>query len=162
MRTNGSKDSRPLSIMQKKYVAARIAGLNMTQAAQSAGYKDPACQGNQIEHKPYIKAELERQYKKHERLSDMSKKKVMDGMLEAIEQAKLMADPSAQISGWREIARMCGYYEPQRLKVEVSVSAKRMLSQYEALSDDELLKLADQTIIDSDDFEVMEESDQNG
>jgi hypothetical protein len=53
---------------------------------------------------------------------------------------------------------MCGYYEPQRVQVEVSVSAKRLFSQFETLSDEELLKLAEQEILDGD--ELITESGQ--
>ena len=91
-----------------------------------------------------------KEWAKAEKMSEMSKKKVMDGMLYAIDQAKLLADPSAQIAGWREVAKICGYYEPQKVKLEVSVSAKRMFSQFETLSDEELLKIAETEIIDVD------------
>ena len=39
---------------------------------------------------------------------------------------------------------MCGYYAPVKQQVDVSVSAKRMVDQFEAMSDAELLRLADQ------------------
>jgi phage terminase small subunit len=48
------------------------------------------------------------------------------------------------IAGWREIAKMLGYYEPERRKIDVSVSAKRMVDQFETMSDEELLRLAGQ------------------
>lgn len=122
--------------------------MNCHQAAQSAGYAMPHIQGPAVEKSPFVRAALEKEWAKAEKVSEMSKKKVMDGMLYAIDQAKLLADPTAQISGWREIAKICGYYEPQRVQIDVSVSAKRLFSQFETLSDDELLKIAEQEIID--------------
>jgi hypothetical protein len=48
------------------------------------------------------------------------------------------------ISGWREIAKICGYYER---KVEVSIhpniAAQRLVSQLETMSTDELMKLSE-------------------
>jgi hypothetical protein len=124
--------------------------MNVTQAAQAAGYSHPAISGYHIDKSPFVKEALTKEFVKAEKVSEMSKKKVMDGFLSAIDQAKLLADPTSQISGWREIAKMCGYYEPQRVQLEVSVSAKRLFSQFETLSDDELLKIAEQEIIDVD------------
>lgn len=139
-----------LSEKQRAFVDARAKGMNCTAAAQAAGYAIPKIQGYQLEKNPIVKAELKKQWALAEKAGEISKKKVLDGMLYAIDQAKLLADPSSQIAGWREIAKICGYYEPQKVKVEVSVSAKRMFSQFEALSDEELLKIAEQDIMDVD------------
>lgn len=150
-----------LTPQQVEYVAARAKGMNCVQAAQAAGYSTPNIQGYQLENKPHVKAALQKEWKRAEKAAEISKKRVLDGMMDAIDQAKLMADPTAQISGWREIAKICGYYEPQRLQVEVSVSAKRLFSQFETLSDEELLKIAEKEVIDVDEFEVVEnESDE--
>jgi phage terminase small subunit len=152
MTTIVKREKRASSMTPKQhaFVQARLKGLNCVQAAQAAGYATPNVQGYQMESNPTIMAALKRERERAERVSDMSKKRVMDGMLHAIDQAKLLADPTAQISGWREIAKMCGYYEPKKVQLEVSVSAKRMFSQFETLSDAELLKLAETEIIDVD------------
>ena len=131
-----------LTPKQLAYVEARSNGLNIVQSAQAAGYSRPDIVGYKVEKTPAIQAAIQKAWKKHEKAAEMSKKKVLDGMLYAIDQAKILADPTAQISGWREIAKMCGYYEPKKMQVEVSVSAKRMLSQFEVMSDAELLQLA--------------------
>jgi hypothetical protein len=34
-------------------------------------------------------------------------------MLEAIDRARVRADPAAQIAAWREIGKMLGYYAPE-------------------------------------------------
>lgn len=151
------KRSKTFSKQELDYVAARAKGMNCVQAAQAAGYSQPNIQGYQVEKRPSIQAALQKEWKRAEKVMDISKKQVLDGMMDAIGQAKLMADPMAQISGWREVAKMCGYYEPQRLQVEVSVSAKRLFSQFETLSDEELLKIAEQDIIEADEFEVLDD-----
>lgn len=135
--------SKTFSQRERDYVAARAKGLNSVQAAQAIGAPFPRVQGSQLEKRPAVQAALKREWERAERVSDVSKKQVMDGMLSAIEQAKLLADPTAQIAGWREVAKMCGYYEPRKVQLEVSVSAKRMFSQFETLSDEELLKLVE-------------------
>jgi phage terminase small subunit len=149
--------SRTLSAKQHAFVQNRAKGMNCVQAAQAAGYSIPDVQGYQVEKNPLVAEKLKKEWALAERTSEMSKKKVMDGMLYAIEQAKILADPSSQIAGWREVAKICGYYEPQKVKIEVSVSAKRMFSQFETLSDDELLKIAEEEIVDVDAVFVGEE-----
>lgn len=146
-----------LTPKQHKYVKARLSGVDSIPAARLAGYSNARMNAKVVAAAPVVQSALDAGFRQNEKRAEMTKQKVINGMLEAVEQAKMLADPNAQVNGWREIAKMCGYYEPQRLQVEVSVSAKRMLSQYEALSDEELLKLADQTVIDSDDFEVIDD-----
>ena len=34
--------------------------------------------------------------------------------------AREQQDPAAMIAGWREIAKLCGYYAPERRRIEVS------------------------------------------
>ena len=149
-----------LSPMQIAFVKNRASGMNCVQAAQAAGYSTPNVQGYQVENNPAVRAALQKEWAKAEKASDMTKAKVMEGMLYAIEQAKILADPTAQISGWREVAKICGYYEPQKMKIEVSVSAKRMFSQFETLSDDELLRIAETEIIDVDAL-LVDENQEN-
>lgn len=151
--------SHTLTPKQAAFVEARSKGMNCVQAAQAAGYAFPDVKGYTIESVPAVKAAIAKAWAANEKAAAMTKKKVMDGMLYAIDQAKLLADPTAQISGWREIAKMCGYYEPQKMKVEISVSAKRMFSQFETMSDEELLKIADTEIIDVDATEVEGENE---
>ena len=42
----------------------------------------------------------------------MTRKKVMDMLLESYDMAKLMAEPASMVSAAREIEKMCGYYAP--------------------------------------------------
>ena len=119
---------------------------NATAAAIRAGYsarsahvtacrmlKDRVVQAAVAERQDEIAEELE-----------ISREKVMRGLLEAVEIARLQADPAALVKAWSELARMCGYYAPVKQRVDVSVSAKRMVGQLELLSDVQLLRLAEQ------------------
>ncbi len=152
--------TRELSPQQKKFVAARAKGMAPPEAAEAAGYAYAKVAGYEYARKPNIIAAVQKEFKRAERVSDMSKKKVMDGMLEAIEHAKLMSEPMTQIAGWREVAKMCGYYEPTKVQLDVSVSAKRLFSKFETMSDEELLRLAETEIIEVEDFEVISDGTQ--
>lgn len=61
------------------------------------------------------------------------------------------------VSGWREIGKMCGFYEPTKTKVEVSVNGRVMVERINAMSDEELLRLAegDGNVFDGE-FSVIE------
>ncbi len=48
----------------------------------------------------------------------------------------------AQISGWREIAKMLGFYAPERREVKLSTAGAALRAEYEALSDEDLLAIA--------------------
>ena len=69
----------------------------------------------------------------------MERQDVIAGLLEAIELAKERQEPAAMIRGWAELARLMGFYQPQRHAVEVSAGAD--MRRYEAMSDAELLAI---------------------
>lgn len=141
-----------LNSMQQAFVRGVAEGLNHTAAAHMAGYKHPAVQGHQLLQRPHIKKALVLAREEYVKASQMTKKKVMDGFLDAIAQARTISDPSAQIQGWNSIAKMCGYFEPTKHKIEVDVKGKIVIERLQALSDDELIKLAegDGDIIDAE------------
>ena len=85
-----------------------------------------------------LKAKYEAKYEEE---AQMTRKKVMDGFLEAIDMAKLMAEPATMVSGWREIAKMCGYMAPVEHKMKVDVTGNIVLDRMNSMSDAELLKV---------------------
>ena len=83
--------------------------------------------------------------------TNMSRKKVMEGLLESIEMAKDQRQPNSMITGWKEIGRMCGFYEPERREITLSVNSKEILEELTTLSKDKLLEMAaDQDAIEGE------------
>ena len=135
-----------LSDKRSRFVAEYCVDQNGTQAAIRAGYAPASAYSaaHRLLKKDEIRAAVaERQGEMAEEL-EISREKVMRGLLEAVEIARLQADPGAMVKAWSEIARMCGYYAPVKQQVDVSVSAKRLVDKFEVMSDAELLRLADQ------------------
>lgn len=64
------------------------------------------------------------------------------GIMEAIEMAKLCADPASMIRGWSEIGKMLGFYAPEVKRIEVTNATGSLIKQYEQMSDEELYQLA--------------------
>lgn len=148
-----------LTEQQKIFVNAIIKGKAPNIAARMAGYSQPDNQCYTIAKSPKVQAAIQYLYKKYEKAGDVSRKKVMDGMLEAIDMAKLQADAGNMIAGWREIAKMCGYYAPEVKKVEVNITAKRVIDKLETLSDADLLQMIEESsnVIEGEATEILDE-----
>lgn len=134
-----------LSARQQRFVKHYVRLGNASQAARQAGYAEAgarvtACRLlTQINIQEAVSAER-RRYEKGLRIT---REQVIDELRSAIEIARNQGNVSAMISGWREIAKICGYYE-RRVEVSVhpNVAAQRLISQLETLSSHELMKIA--------------------
>lgn len=90
---------------------------------------------------PHFKKAMEAEYRRSQLAANMNRKVIMRGMLEAVEMAKDMRQPSSMITGYKEIARMCGYYEPERREILLSVDSKKLLEDIQQLPKEKLLEL---------------------
>jgi phage terminase small subunit len=142
-----SKKER-LSPMQRKYVeAVSQDGLSKRQAAKAAGYSSPRTAIQSLDKLPIVQDSIARERQACEEELNMTRKKVVDGLMEAIDIGRIKADPLSMVAGWREVAKICGYYEPIKHKIEVSVNGQVLLNQITTMSDEDLLKLADEAAI---------------
>lgn len=147
-----------LSDKQKLFVDGIMRGMTQTMAARAAGYSRPNTEGYRLMQMPAIHEAITITQRKYERASQMTRKKVMNGFLEAIEMARLQSDSAVMVNGWREIGRMCGYYAPEKKVLDINITAKRVVSQLETMSDAELLNMIeeDSEMIEGEFMEVME------
>lgn len=130
-----------LTAKQKVFVKALVKGKTVAQAAEIAGYS-PSTARNTYKG-VYVQAALKYLHKQHREAARVSRKKVVDGMLEAIEMAKEKNEPAVMIAGWREVGKICGFYAPEVKQINLNVTAKAVLTQMETMSDEELLKLVE-------------------
>lgn len=77
-------------------------------------------------------------------VSNMSRKRVMRGMLEAVDMARDMHQPNTMLSGFKEIGRMCGFYEPEKREVMLSVKSEEIVKEMKTLTREQLLKIAEE------------------
>lgn len=147
-----------LTDQQKLFCEQIMKGKSPGVAARIAGYVQPESQGYQIVKSPKVQAAIQYMHKKHEAAAQMTRKKVMDGFLEAIDMARMQADSSTMVAGWREIGRMCGYYAPEVKKIDISITAKRVIDKLETLSDDDLLQMVEENakIIEGEAVEILD------
>lgn len=146
---------RPLTQKMKEFVRQWAAGESILSASVRAGYTDGGTYAYRLAKDPAILKLYHAEKLRYEEASSMTRKRVMDGLLEGIEMAKLMAEPASMIAGWREVGKMCGYYEPRKAKIEINVSGNVTVKQLESLPDHELLKLVRGEVEDVE-FEEVE------
>jgi phage terminase small subunit len=131
---------KPLTAQQLAFAHAWASGESTASAALRAGYSDEAI-GYRLIRMPNVRRAYDIEKAKYEEACQMSRKKVMDMLIESFDMAKLMAEPAAMVSAAREIGKMCGYYEPVRIKMDMTVNGEVAVRQLNAMSDAELLKL---------------------
>lgn len=148
--------SSVLTDTQEKYVDARASGLTQKDSMLAAGMKPNNGTANALEKNPKVAELLKAEHRKNAYMLGLTRDKVLQGMLDAIDDAKVLSDPMTQIVGWREIAKICGFYAPEVKKVEISGTGKQIVDRMRQLSDEELLAIAEAEIIDGEFTEVKE------
>lgn len=133
---------KPLTEQQKAFVAFWAHGESIANAFFRAGYSrsggtTPAYVMSKM---PAIINAYQKEKEKYETASQMTRKKVMDGLVEAVDMARMLADPQAMIAGWREVGKMCGYYEPSRLQLEINHTGQVLLKNVNNMTDAQLLE----------------------
>lgn len=136
--------NKPLTARQKRYVHFLVnANMSHSAAMEAAGFGASTRVSQWLQVHPAVQKAIAEAREECARVSQMTKKRVIDGFLEAIEMARLKADPMVMVAGWREVARMCGFYEPTRHKLDVSVDGHVVIQKLQQLDDAQLLALAD-------------------
>jgi phage terminase small subunit len=139
---------RPLTDKQKLFVKEWASGETILNASIRAGYADSGAMGYRMSRDPAILKIYNIEKALYEEASQMTRKRVMDGILEGIEMAKLTSEPASVIAGWREVGKMCGYYEPVKRTIDVTVNGSVNIKRLESMSDSELLKLVKGEVTD--------------
>lgn len=135
---------KPLTTQQREFVKHWAAGDSIPNAMARAGYNDQPSYGYRMAKMPNILALYNEEKRLYEEASQMTRKRVMDMLVDAYDMAKLMSEPASMVSAAREVGKMCGYYEPVKTQVSVTVNGQVNIAQMSRLSDDELLKIIEQ------------------
>ena len=98
-----------------------------------------------------------REQVKHEVRGDLqvTKEDVTFGLRDAINRAKILADPMTEIAGWNSIIKLHGLDAPTRVTVSFKESVEAYKEHVRRLSDSELVaEIGAGNIIDADFYEV--------
>lgn len=142
---------KPLTEMQKTFVKLWAQGESIATASHRAGYADGSVYAYRMIRMPNILALYNQEKRAYEESVGMTRKKVMEGLLEGVEMAKLAGEPASMIAGWREIGKMCGYYEPVRKTIDINVSGTLVHDRLNRLSNAELLKIITEDAVGDED-----------
>lgn len=132
---------RPLTEKQKLFVQLWAQGESVLSASYRAGYADSGTMAYRMVKDPAILKVYNLEKALYEDSCQMTRKRVMEGLIEGIEMAKLVSEPASIISGWREVGKMCGYYEPVKRTIDINIKGDVTIKHLEKMGDAELLKL---------------------
>ena len=141
----------PLTEPQNRFVRHYVEDrMTQTAAARAAGFNRAGSTAYDMLRHPKIQRAIAERRAEYAAASMITKRMVMEGFQEAIAMAKLQAEPLTMIAGWREIGKLCGFYEPTKAELKITANGQVLHRRLSALSDDELLKLAesDDNVID--------------
>lgn len=129
---------------QQRFIDEYLIDGNGTAAAIRAGYskRSAKMQASRLMTNDVILAELNERRRQLAGGFRIQREDVLAGFLMAIERATTQDNPAAMISGYREVAKMLGYYEPEVHRVHLTADQQQLQKKYEAMSDQELLEIA--------------------
>ena len=144
-----------LTLKQRRYVDARLQGLEPSAALKASGCGDVA-----LEKHPKVRAAIKWVVKESSlSAEELTKSDVMQGMLDAVDAAETSQE---LVAAWRELGKLIGAYEPERKILEVHDYSKQELK---ALTDEQLAQLAGKemsSVIDGEYRELIEETTSDG
>src|SRR5690625_127942 len=73
---------------------------------------------------------------------NVRREQVIEGLLEAIEHARMVNEPATEIRGWEAIAKMQGYNAPERHIHDLPEDTKRMMQALQDMPDEQVARLA--------------------
>lgn len=132
--------NKPLTEKQRAFVKFWAQVESITSASIRAGYNDGAAIAYRMVRMPNILKLYNQEKALYEEASQMTRKKVMDGLLEAVDMAKMLAEPATMVAGWKTIAQMCGYMAPIEKKLTINTTGSALMQRMAQMSDAELLK----------------------
>ena len=131
-----------LSPKQAKFVAEYLVDGNGSRAALAAGYGESgrSVAAVRLLGNASVRAAIEtRQAVDSQRLG-LARQNVIQGLLEAVQMARQQANPGAMVSAWVQLARLMGFYQPERHQVDLAVvSEAKLMAHMVAMSDAELM-----------------------
>lgn len=131
-----------------------VLGLSVKRAGILANVSDPQAvlkRGNVMVAREKLRASL------RERL-EITREDVVNGFKAAIDQAVILADPMAQIAGWREIAKVLGIDKTPNVNVHIQGTLEQVQKQLQGMPLEQLMKEAGQIghVVDADFYQVRD------
>lgn len=142
-----AKKLKPLTAKQQKIVEAKLEGKTDFGAVRAVGHTGNSSAAARTEE---VKQALAIARSEITSQTTLTRLDVIDGILDAIQLARLAAEPASMIQGYDKLAKIMGFYAPETIKVEVSVSQERLRQKMESMSDEDLLRMAEGHTVDGE------------
>lgn len=132
---------KPLTDKQKLFAKFHAEGDTIPNAMQRAGYNEQPSYGYRMVKMPNVQREIAKYQAEYQKAAELTKRDVMEMLKESFDMAKLMSEPSSMVSAAREIGKLCGFYEPKKVDINVNLSGR---VKYEQLSDADLFQMIEE------------------
>jgi len=117
-------------------------GMTHKEAAEHTGLSCSAIRS--LMSQPKVKQYVAEIQEEHAQKLNVSREQVIEGMLQAIQDARMLGEPASQIRGWEQIAKMQGYYAPERRVLELPDDAREFIDAMQSLDTAEVARIAGQ------------------
>lgn len=133
-----------LTPRQLAFVDAYSVDGNAARAARAAGYAEGSAKvvACRLTKDNRIAAEIAKRRAANAEKLELTKEQVLAQIVEAINMAREQRNPAVMISGCVQLAKLCGFYEPEQISVEIGTDVERFRARVAAMSDEELLAIA--------------------
>lgn len=130
-----------LTEQQSALIDGKLDGLTNAAAGLQAGYTTD--QGTSIALKsPDVKRALAEARSELMDACQIKRMDVIAGIEDAISLARATQDPTAMIRGYTEIAKMLGFYAPEKKEITLTAGQAQMRGKFVVMSDAQLLDMA--------------------
>ena len=132
-----------LTPRQEKFAKQYLLTGNGSEAARLAGYsqKTAGQMGYENLKKPEVIDAIRELQAGYAAQLQVTKDDLIAGLFSAIEMGRQQQKPAAIIAGFVQIAKLCGFYEPEKVNLTLNAGGKRLSAKFAAMSDDELLAI---------------------
>ncbi len=132
-----------LSARQEAFAVAYARHHNASQAAREAGYAQGCASvtGTRLIANASVLERIRELEAQTAVDMGMSRKRLLAELVATAELAKSLKQPMGIVAAYREIAKICGYLKPERVRVEVDLAGRGELARLERMTDSELLKI---------------------
>ena len=144
--------SDTLSPRESRFVDLYVTTGNASRAAREAGYPEKSAHvaGCRLLKTDKVRAAIDDLRKRSAEHMMIDRERAIQEIQAAVELARVNGDASTMISGWREIGKMLGFYEPEVRRIDLSLNGSALAQQIRAMTDAEVLRLADSSTDDTD------------
>ena len=126
----------------KAIEAVAVHGMTQKEAAAFAGLK-PSSVGSLLKDER-VQAYMRDMQEAQAKALNIKREQVIRGILDAIDHARMTNEPASELRGWETIAKMQGYFAPDRVIHDLPEDTKRLMETMRDMDENQLAKLAGQ------------------